>query len=199
MDQVAPHTIYLIRHPQSEENALGMHERISARDFNDVLRRSPAAQLTPVGQQQAMALVAKLRGMAIGKIYSSPFVRALATARVLGEACGVEPEVVESLREVLPRLRDERRSAHSLGSMFIRSYLELFVPWGEGESWPVAYRRAQAAWRTVSSAPVGEVAVVAHHALISLIVLSLRRDPVWRVRNRDVSNGGISVVERRAT
>lgn len=192
-----PRKIYLIRHAQSEENVLALRDRISSQAFNEVLRRSPEAPLTQEGQRQAREVVAKLADARIGKLYSSPFARALTTATLLGDAIGLQPTVIDDLREVLPRERDERRSSHSLGSMFLRSYLELFWPWGEGEGWPTAYRRARSAWHAVSQEAVDEVAAVSHRALISLIVISLRRSRTWMVRVQDVSNGGISIIERK--
>ncbi|MCU0492712.1 MAG: histidine phosphatase family protein, partial [Chloroflexaceae bacterium] len=182
---------------QSEENALDLRQHVTVQDFNALLARSHAAPLTPLGQQQARSLVERLRHTSIEQIYTSPFARALSTAQVLCESFNLVPTVVPELREVLPRPLTERRRTASLRRLFVKSYLGMLWPWGEDETWRAGYRRAKRAWATITEHGAGEVAVVAHSGLNSLILLSLRRSPLWRILSRDLSNGGISIIERR--
>lgn len=189
--------VYLIRHAQSEENVLPFRDRTTVAEFNAVLRRSHASPLTEQGQLQAQAVIAKLADAHVERLYTSPFARALSTATVLGDALGLPPEVIDDLREVMPRPLNELRRNRSLGHLFIRGYLEMFLPWGDGETWRVAYRRARHVWTQITNTPANEIAAVSHTTLISLILLSLRRDQEWRVVTRDRSNGGVSVVVRR--
>ncbi len=189
--------VYLIRHAQSVENVLDLSTRTSVGDFYDLLERSPDAPITPEGVRQARMLAAQLRMRAtIARLYSSPFTRALSTAAIIGEAIGLTPQVLPELREVLPqpaRVRRSPRRNRSLRWLFVRSYLEMLWPYGEGESWMESYRRIRAAWRQITAEPAPEVAVVAHRATIWLILLSLRRDPRWKVVQSDLSNSGISI------
>lgn len=189
--------IYLVRHAQSEENALPLRGHTTPAEFNAVLQRSHVSPLTAQGQLQASAVVGKLAGAPIERLYTSPFARALATANVVGNTLGLTPEVIEDLREVLPRPIGEHRRSHSLGRLFIHGYLEMLLPWGDGETWRVAYHRAQRVWAQLASTPATEIVAVSHSALISLILFSLRRSPQWQITIRDISNGGVSIVEKR--
>lgn len=189
--------VYLIRHAESEENELGRSgARVSVRDFNAMLVRSPASPLTPRGQEQARALVTRLAGAKIERLYTSPFTRALLTADALGQASGLTPQVLPELSEVLPPPGGERRRSASVASHFLRSYARML--WAEGghEGWRAGYNRARAAWAQITAAPAGAVAAVSHAALLALMLWGLRRDPRWRVLRRDLSNGGVSLVER---
>lgn len=189
--------VYLIRHAQSEENVLDLKAYTTISDFNELLRRSYATPLTRLGEAQAQSVVRKLSGIHITQLYTSPFARTLATATAIGDAFGLLPEPVDDLREVLPPPMHPDRRAGSLRRLFVQSYLEMFWPWGEGESWLVSYRRAQSVWARLTTQTVGDIALVSHRGLISLILFSLRRSREWRIMTQDISNGGVSLVVRR--
>ncbi|MCG8347151.1 MAG: phosphoglycerate mutase family protein [Chloroflexales bacterium] len=188
--------VYLIRHAQSEENALDLKSRLTVRDYNELLRRSYATPLTAQGEQQARALVEKLSGAGIERIYSSPYTRAFKTATFLSEALNLTPTIVDDLREVLPRPLDERLRDAPLGSFFVRSYLGMLLPGGQSENLKAGYRRAKAAWAAVTAEPAAAIAVVAHRGLNGLILFALQRDRRWRVITRDLSNGGVSLIHQ---
>lgn len=189
--------VYLIRHAQSEENILNLRNRTTVRVFNAMLHRSPEALLTEAGRIQALALVERMAGERIDRLYTSPFLRALTTATTIGEAFGLMPEIVDDLREVMPHpLLESRRSA-SMRRLWIQSYLAMIRARNGGESWAAAYRRAKAAWARLTAEQSGTIAAVSHRALIWLILLSLRRDRRWRIVTRDLSNGGISLIVSR--
>jgi broad specificity phosphatase PhoE len=77
-----------VRHGESECNVL---QEISNRGF-----RHP---LTEKGRQQAVELAQHLQGSAVSGIYTSPLMRAVQTAQVLGEAFGLPVEITDALRE----------------------------------------------------------------------------------------------------
>jgi broad specificity phosphatase PhoE len=185
--------IYLVRHAQSEENALDLRSRMSRTEFGALLGRSANAALTPLGQQQAQAVAARLAQLPIERLYCSPFTRARATAEAIGAPHGLVPVVVDELREVLPRPVDGSQEA-SLRRLFISGYLGLFWPGSVGESWRAGYERAKQALSLISAEPAQEIVAVAHATLISLLLLACNRDPRWQVLSRDVSNAGVSVV-----
>ncbi|GAB4207850.1 MAG: hypothetical protein OHK0022_36590 [Roseiflexaceae bacterium] len=189
--------VFLIRHAQSEENILDLRTKTTFEEYNAVLRRSPAAALTPLGEQQASTVAERMARERIERLYSSPFQRALATAAVIGAATSLTPQIVDDLREVLPSPLDKPRRNSSLRRHFIRSYLRMLLPMPGDQNWAAGYRRARAAWATVTAEPAAEIALVSHRGLIGLILLSLRRSRHWRVLQRDLSNGGVSVVVRR--
>lgn len=189
--------VYLIRHAESEENALGRSgARVSVRDFNAMLVRSPASPLTPKGQRQAQELVARMARTGIARLYASPFTRALMTADVLAQASGLTPQVLPELSEVLPPPLGEQPRNGSIHGHFLRSYLRMLWAEGDHEGWRAGYNRARAAWAQVTAQPAPAVAAVSHATLLGLMLWGLRRDPHWRVLRRDLSNGGVSVVER---
>lgn len=189
--------VYLIRHAQSAENVLNMRVRSTIKDFNELVRRSHAAPLTEEGEIQAKLVVEKLAGARIERLYSSPFVRTLATATAIGQALHLTPQLVDDLREVLPRPMSEGRAEASLRRLFMLGYIEMLWPWGESETWLMSYRRAQSVWSELTCEPAAEIAIVSHRGLISLILLSLSWSREWRVLRSDISNGGVSIVARR--
>jgi probable phosphoglycerate mutase len=80
--------IYFVRHGQSEANVLRV---ISNRDLPH--------SLTDVGLRQAEALARTLADVSLAAIYSSPIVRALETAQIVGHAKNLPVEIVDALRE----------------------------------------------------------------------------------------------------
>lgn len=188
--------VYLVRHAQSEENILDLRRRTTVEDFNAILRRSPEVALTPLGVQQAHAVARWLAGQGIERLYTSPFVRTRSTAEVIGAALGLEPEVVDELREVLPQAGGHTGRPASLRRLFVRSYLRMLWPRGLEETWLSGYRRAAAAWQHITAQPAEAVAAVSHRAAISLMLIVAGRRG-WRVLRRDLSNGGVSVVVPR--
>ena len=173
-----------------------MRARIIRIAFNDLLARSATAALTSLGEQQAHRVADRLANAPIERLYCSPFVRAYLTAQAIGERIGLEPQLLDDLREVLPRpLAGD--SPSRLGRLFVRSYLGMLVPGESGESWRDGYARARRAFATVTAQPAREVAAVAHRATIGLILFALDRDPAWRVISRDLSNAGVSIAIRK--
>lgn len=82
--------LILIRHGQSEGNASGV---IQGRlDFG----------LSPLGHQQAIATAARLSGMRIDRVITSPLARAAETARSIAEPHGIAIEPEPGLLEYDP-------------------------------------------------------------------------------------------------
>ena len=79
--------LYLVRHAQSQNNALP--ERLRVADPG----------LTELGHQQAARLADRLRGLKLTRLITSPFRRALQTTELLRQATGLVPEVRIGLHE----------------------------------------------------------------------------------------------------
>ena len=77
-----------IRHGESEANLLN--------EFSNGLGKHP---LTEKGRQQALELAQRLKGTPIAAGYTSPVLRAVQTAEILGAELGVECQVADALRE----------------------------------------------------------------------------------------------------
>jgi probable phosphoglycerate mutase len=189
--------VYLVRHAQSEENAMDLSSRLSEAEFNALLRRSPEAALTPRGIEQAHAVAATLADKGIERLYTSPFFRTRSTAAVIAERLGIAPEVVDDLREVLPPASIRRRGIRSLRRFWLTSYARMLWPRGE-DTWLAGYRRARRAFAHVTGTPAEAVLVVSHVGMISLLLLIARRRSDWRVLQRNLGNGGISLIVSRA-
>ena len=190
--------IYLIRHAESAENALDYNAKISRADFNAVLQRSFESPLTERGVEQARGVITQLEHAQIERLYSSPMLRALSTATILGDTLGQKPSILDDLREVMPTPRAGRSKQATLRRHFIDSYTRMLWPFGgTSETWASAYRRSRRAWEAMTSEPAREIAAVAHRGTIGVMLFSLRRSSRWRVVQRDLANGGVSVVVRR--
>ncbi len=79
--------IYLIRHAQSMPNQSELFSQWG---------------LSSVGMRQAAALALLLEPLGITRIYSSPFVRSMETAKPLANRAGVDIHVLDGLRERQP-------------------------------------------------------------------------------------------------
>src|SRR5258708_31210909 len=58
--------------------------------------------LSRVGREQAQALAERLSKVSFDAIYSSPLRRCLETAAPLAESLGIQPIIVEDLKEIKP-------------------------------------------------------------------------------------------------
>ncbi|MFA4016018.1 MAG: hypothetical protein RUDDFDWM_001119 [Candidatus Fervidibacterota bacterium] len=81
--------VYLVRHGESEANIYG-----------NVLCGWLDVELTEKGKRQAIAIAQRLRVNNIAKVYSSDLRRAIATAKMIAEACEAELVIEQGLREI---------------------------------------------------------------------------------------------------
>ena len=80
--------LYLARHGQSEANVL--------REFSN---RTTRHGLTELGRAQAEALAERMSSLAVTAIYSSPILRAVQTAEIVGKRLGLHFEITPALSE----------------------------------------------------------------------------------------------------
>ncbi len=189
--------VYLIRHAQSEDNLLNLSTRLTVSEYNSLLRHAPEALLTREGERQAQAMGGKLRPLRIERLYSSPYPRALATAKVMGQELELAVQVCDDLREVQPMLLKESQWAATLGQHFFRSYVRMLWPWGRHETWIKEYQRAQRIWAWIETEAVQNMALVSHGWFLRLLLLAGPRYHHWHILQRDFSNGGLSVLTNR--
>lgn len=149
--------LYLIRHGRTT--------------WNDEGRMQGWADppLDAVGFQQARALAVRLAGARFDAIYSSPLLRARATAEALAEPHGLRVRFDDRLRERNlgdwtgltfdeVRARDPRR--------FDADWRLLGPPGGEKQA-ELAERAAAAVASAVQAHPLGAIAVVSHGGALS--------------------------------
>lgn len=178
-------TIVLVRHGVTEatgERAGGLTD----------------ASLTDDGRAQAEAVGRRLSGRDLAALYASPVVRAGETAQVIGEALGLEPQVLEGVRE----LDHGRWTDVSLEEMKETELFERVVRWPsrvslpDGESFVVAQGRAVGAIEEVVAAHPDDatVGVVSHADVIKLLVAHYAGSPIDAFQRLIVSPGSVSVL-----
>lgn len=111
--------IYFARHGESEANVLQV---ISNRGF--------VHPLTQTGRQQAEALSRELDQVPVSKIFTSPLMRAVQTARILSETWDVPYETTDALREYDCGILEGKSDEASW-----RLHREVFEAWSEHQDW----------------------------------------------------------------
>jgi broad specificity phosphatase PhoE len=164
---------FLVRHGRSEGNA--------RRIFQGRLDLPLDAE----GERQARDAGAWLARQGPSLVLSSPLARAARTAAAIAEACGVEAEPNESLREIDTGIFtglgwDECKARHpGIFSEFEWRSWDA-VPGAEGSE--ALYRRAMDAWaaiRDLAVATGGNVAIVTHAGFIQWMVRATFGSRSW--------------------
>lgn len=157
-------------------------------------------ELTEIGEREAQALARRAREEDPALVVCSPLLRALDTASVAAEACGVELEIEDRLREIdfgewEGRTLDEIRETNPAA-------VEQFEqdpgqkPFPQGEPLPVAAERAlEALYELHKKFEDQTVLVVAHNTLIRLSLCSLLGIPLEQYRKRFPRLSNVAVHE----
>jgi probable phosphoglycerate mutase len=162
---------------------------------------SSGAELSEDGRRQAARLGERLGHHNIAAIYSSPYSRALETARIIAGHCRVEPVVRDGLREIghgrwegLTRDEVEQRFGDEYATWETDPFT--FAPAG-GESGVAALARAlPEIRRMVTEHADSQVLVVSHKATLRLLLSSLLGFDARGYRDRlDQSPACLNVVD----
>ncbi len=164
---------------------------------------SSGAELSEEGRWQAARLGERLSQQGLTAAYSSPLSRALDTARIIAEQCGVEPITRDGLREI-GHGHWEGMKRHEVEQRFAAEYAAweadpfTFAPEG-GESGVAVLARALPVIREIVTAhPGGRVLVVSHKATLRLVLSSLLAFDPRGYRDRlDQSPACLNVVDFR--
>jgi broad specificity phosphatase PhoE len=169
--------LLLVRHGESAGNVAQSRAESSSVEVIDLDWRDADAALTERGREQAEALGRWLgeRADAVREVWSSPYVRALATAQIAVQVAGIPHPVRldERLRDrelgvldrltsagVRARLPEEAARRRTLGKLYYR-------PPG-GESWADVALRLRSFLRDLDTASDGTVLISCHDAVILL-------------------------------
>lgn len=139
--------IYLIRHCKAEG-------------------QEPNAQLTPIGQEQAIQLADALEAIPLKMVVTSPFMRTVQTIQPLCDRLGLA-FVTDH------RLEERVLSAHQLDNwmeLLKQTYEDMDMVLDGGESSMEAMSRGVAVIQELIEGPHQHSAVVTHGALLSLIL-----------------------------
>ena len=164
---------------------------------------SSGAELSDHGRWQAARLGERLSQQGVTAAYSSPLSRALDTARIIAEQCGVEPAIRDGLQEI-GHGHWEGMKRHEVEQQFAAEYAAweadpfTFAPSG-GESGVAVLARALPVIRDIVTAhPGGRVLVVSHKATLRLMLSSLLAFDPRGYRDRlDQSPACLNVVDFR--
>jgi broad specificity phosphatase PhoE len=181
-------TVWLARHGESDWNAANRFQGHSDRP------------LTDLGRRQAEALASELvSSSSLSGLYTSPLRRALETAAVVGEQVGLEPILVEDLREVdvgswtgLSRAEVEARFPEAF-----ERWLGGGEGWDDGESYAEMSARVLAVLARIAGPhPGAELLVVSHGGPIRAIQAAAAGMDIhaYRKLRRVEPNAGLSRV-----
>jgi alpha-ribazole phosphatase len=185
---VKPVRLFTIRHGETE---LARERRFTgARDV----------PLTPRGVRQSEAVAQALRGVALNAVYTSPQVRARASAEAIAASHALPVRLEPAFREMafgewegLTRADIALRAPEALEAW--RATPHLVLPPG-GERLDAVAARVTSALRALLNVHEGEtIALVTHAMVVRLIVLDalgLGPDRLWSV---DASPAGITEIE----
>jgi 2,3-bisphosphoglycerate-dependent phosphoglycerate mutase len=128
--------------------------------------QEPDAPLTEIGQQQAISLAGWLSDVSIGRIISSPFVRAYQSIVPLSEHLGLTIEVDNRLveRVLSPVPLDDWRQR------LAETFIDLDLSFGEGESSRTAMMRGISVVDRAMQQTTDPVVIVTHGNLMTLIL-----------------------------
>ena len=185
-----PTRVYIARHGQTVTNKEGR------------FCGHAETELTPLGEEQALALGRRLERVEIAACYTSDYSRAIRTAAlVLGER-GITPAVDQDLRELhygeweLERESEIRRrypDQHKL----MRDEDPAWRPPG-GETVAEVRARTEAAYQRIVKGHAGKtVLIVSHGTAINCLLSAVLAMPETHVFRVDVQNCGLSELEVR--
>jgi 2,3-bisphosphoglycerate-dependent phosphoglycerate mutase len=128
--------------------------------------QEPDAPLTEIGQQQAIALAGWLCEVSIGRIISSPFIRAYRSIVPLSEHLGLKIEVDDRLieRVLSPVPLDNWRE------QLAKTFIDLDLSFEGGESSRTAMMRGVSVVNQAMQQTTGPVVFVTHGNLMTLIL-----------------------------
>lgn len=180
-------TVLLIRHGQTRSNVTGYYMGWSNEDLNDV------------GYTQARKLSARLTGLPLASVYTSPLKRAYTTASFIAEPHSLEVKPLEDLIEI--KLGDweglhESEIARRWPELWQQSQIDpsgLAFP--NGESFAQVAERGVRAFESVVAANRGKLAVmVTHDIVVRILAAYVMGVPYSVYRRLEINNASLSVV-----
>ncbi len=167
---MAKRKIYLIRHGQTDWNA----ER--------KIQGSTDIVLNEAGRHQAAALAKGMERRPVAQIFSSPLKRALETAQAIGRTQKVKVQTLEGLKEVNfgvwegLTLDEIEKTYPKENRQWLKDPTSITPP--KGETREELKKRSAQAVQWILDHMEGDVAVVAHGAIMAyLIEYLMRKEP----------------------
>lgn len=180
--------IYLIRHGQTDWNIAGK------------IQGATDIALNETGREQAACLAKGMEHRSVTQIFSSPLKRAVETAKAIGNSQGVEVIQLEQLKEVTFG-EWEGMTWPAIGERYPEAYnrwcinpVDVAPPGGEQQE--DIRRRCREGIRLILEQAMGDLAIVAHGAVLAYLMECLLEDnaPDEQII---VKNASITTVEYR--
>lgn len=176
--------ILFLRHGETDTNVRQLtHKKGSGEGLNKT------------GLQQAHKLAKICRAHGVQNIYSSPELRAIQTAEIIGQDIGLEPIILEDLSERhwgdWDGLPWNEISSH-LQPMSIKERYKFIPP--NGESWEQMEQRLLKVVRTIH-AQDKTAAVVTHAGALRALMPPLKKEPLNTSLSYDFQNASVTIFE----
>jgi broad specificity phosphatase PhoE len=177
--------LYLIRHGETVNNVARITQGWSDSELSDL------------GRRQVQRLAERLAALKPTALYSSPLGRAMATARIIAEATGLEIVPLDGLREMNYGKWEGRAFLdirHEDVDLFQRWISDEECPCPEGESHADVRRRFASALESVNSE---RAIVVAHGTAIRIGAMDLLGLPLMSALHFAQDNAAMNLFVRR--
>lgn len=165
--------VYLVRHGQTEGNIARRHQ-------------SDKTDITELGKKQATAAAEYVKTKNPTVLLASSMVRALETARIIGQVNDMIPETSTLFTEIAKPPRLDGHLLKSIGSLwfYARWYFGLTTEAEGGETYKMFRTRLnQARKHLLSYPPHSRVVVVSHSVFINFFIIHLCNDrPMGPIR-----------------
>ncbi len=175
--------LILVRHGESVGN---LENRLQGQEEYD---------LTELGQRQAIMTAGRLAELGVSALYSSPLLRAMSTARTIGERLGIQAQSMPAVAE------------YHFGEMSGATYAEVrqrfsaavgaaerVYPGEEGRE-VFQERVTKGIWGVIDAYPAKTVAVVSHGGPIALFCQTVLGLPYKRPMPFAIGNCSLSLIE----
>lgn len=184
--------LILIRHGETVDNLRGV-----AQGWRD-------SALSPLGVAQVEAVAARLEAIGAGSLWCSSLARAKTTAEAIGRRLGLEPTVLDDLKEMNcgdwegVSFLDVRSSQPEV---YRRWAADPEEPCPGGESFADVRRRMEKAIETIRHSENGSrstVAVVSHGTAIRVLATALLDLPLTSARRLAQDNAAVNIFDWRS-
>jgi len=206
-----PARLFIVRHGESAGNVAREKARAAREERIDIALRDMDVPLSPTGEAQARALAGWFKSLPEGErpnvVLTSPYLRAMETARIVCEAGALGPRTLpwrvdERLRErefgILDRLTTRGIAAEFPEQAEARQRLGKFYHRAPGgESWCDVILRLRSAMHTLGLSHAGDRVLIVCHQVVVLcfryLLENLTESEILAIdREADVANCAIS-------
>lgn len=180
---IAPTTLYLVRHGESEANAAG------------VFAGQSDSPLTARGRLQAEAVAAALAGLSIDRVVASDLSRTRDTAAAIAATHGLRVETYPELREIdIGEAAGKRWDDGTLRPSALTADSDDFVQWPGGESLEQVLARSLGCLDRLVHTHPGERIVIVGHGGVTRILVSHFLSILPRLERSPATNTNVTIV-----